>query len=120
MTVAAGGVAPGEDESLVGMVDNAAHLLDQLGAAAPTPGRSVAWRGARRAAVGFLTDAGHAQHAELRSTLHRVSPRVPDPRFGTIKTPAGPQSRCSQTRPPGGQPDPRMTAERAHPGRTPR
>jgi transcriptional regulator with XRE-family HTH domain len=71
--VAARDVPPSEDESLVGMLDNAAHLLDQLGAAgtALAPHLLHAWKDAvttRRTMLGLLdpaaTDsAGHARAA---------------------------------------------------------
>ncbi|MGH3864549.1 MAG: helix-turn-helix domain-containing protein [Pseudonocardiaceae bacterium] len=73
VSIAAGGVAPGEDESLVAMLDNAAHLLDQLGAAgtALAPHMLHAWKDAattRRTMLGLLDPAatdpvGHARAA---------------------------------------------------------
>jgi transcriptional regulator with XRE-family HTH domain/tetratricopeptide (TPR) repeat protein len=64
---------PGEDESLVAMLDNAAHLLDQLGAAgtALAPHLLHAWKDTvttRRAMLGMLDPAatdpiGHARAA---------------------------------------------------------
>jgi transcriptional regulator with XRE-family HTH domain len=67
------GVAPGEDESLVALLDNAAHLLDQLGAAgtALAPHLLHAWKDAvttRRTMLGLLDPAatdpvGHARAA---------------------------------------------------------
>ncbi|MGH3778317.1 MAG: helix-turn-helix domain-containing protein [Pseudonocardiaceae bacterium] len=73
ISVTAQGVAPGEDESLVGMLDNAARLLDQLGAAgtALAPHMLHAWKDAvttRRTMIGLLDPAttdpvGHARTA---------------------------------------------------------
>lgn len=43
VSAATRGVAPGEGESLVGMLDNAAHLLNQLGAPCRLPMLEAPW-----------------------------------------------------------------------------
>ncbi|MGH3771688.1 MAG: hypothetical protein ACRDRW_09875, partial [Pseudonocardiaceae bacterium] len=75
---------------------------------------AATWRAAQRPGERLAT-VKHAGHAQLRATFHRE----PDPQFGITKTPAGRRSSCPTPRPPGVQPDSRVTAERAHPGRTP-
>lgn len=110
VSMATGGVAPGEDESLVGMLDNAAHLLDQLGAAgtALAPHMLHAWKDAattRRTMLGLLDPAatdpvGHARvatatTAELEQLAERYQALYETADLAALMTPVAAHLRMT-------------------------